>query len=76
MTTYGAIADELGISARQVARMLASNEEDIPWHRVLKAGGRLPTHAATREQETRLQSEGVAIINGRVAAFDELMFIT
>jgi methylated-DNA-protein-cysteine methyltransferase related protein len=56
--------------ARQVARVLAGAEgEDLPWHRVLRADGRIglpPGSAAFDEQVARLRSEGVAVSEGRV----------
>ncbi len=44
---------------------------NLPWHRVLGAGGRIVFPATSREykeQARRLRAEGVAVRNGRVAA--------
>ena len=43
---------------------------DLPWHRVLRASGKLalaPGTMAWEEQCRRLQAEGVVVHNGRVA---------
>lgn len=56
--------------ARLVARVLAdSAQKRLPWHRVLRADGRIAFpegSPAWQEQLHRLQSEGVALVNGRV----------
>jgi methylated-DNA-protein-cysteine methyltransferase related protein len=55
--------------ARLVARVLASTEQDLPWHRVLRADGRIAFpmgSSAWHEQCDRLRSEGVALVQGRV----------
>ncbi len=64
--TYGEVAEEAGLrSARQVGRILAEDGADLPWHRVLRAGGRCAPHIE-REQLARLRSEGVRVVDGRV----------
>ncbi len=66
VTTYGAIARQLGLrSARQVGAVLARASEPMPWHRVLPASGRLVEGLAV-EQGQLLRSEGVAVRGGRV----------
>jgi alkylated DNA nucleotide flippase Atl1 len=66
VTTYGAIARELGLrSARQVGAVLARGNEPMPWHRVLPASGRLVEGLAV-EQGRLLRSEGVEVSRGRV----------
>jgi alkylated DNA nucleotide flippase Atl1 len=66
VTTYGAIARELGLrSARQVGTVLARGGEPMPWHRVLPATGRLVEGLAV-EQGRLLRSEGVEVSGGRV----------
>jgi methylated-DNA-protein-cysteine methyltransferase related protein len=66
VTTYGAIARQLGLrSARQVGAVLAKGQEPMPWHRVLPATGRLVEGLAA-EQERRLRDEGVDVRGGRV----------
>jgi len=74
VATYGQVAGLAGRprGARQVGRALglAPATLDLPWHRVLAAGGRiaLPTgSAARRTQIARLRAEGVPVDRGRVA---------
>jgi methylated-DNA-protein-cysteine methyltransferase-like protein len=46
-------------------------ELNLPWHRVLGAGGRIvfpPASKQFKEQARRLRSEGVVVKNGRVPA--------
>jgi hypothetical protein len=45
---------------------------NLPWHRVVGAGGRIvfpKSSAEHREQAQRLRAEGVSVQNGRVARF-------
>lgn len=71
VATYGDIALAAGIprGARQVGRALRDCPQhlDLPWHRVLGAGGRiaLPGDQGA-EQRARLQSEGVPFSGTRV----------
>ena len=74
VSTYGAVARAAGLPgrARQAAYALrmAPKELHLPWQRVLGAGGRIvfPAGSANfREQARRLRSEGVRVVNGRVA---------
>ena len=68
--TYGEVATAAGHrgSARQVVWALQNCGPDIPWHRVVGAGGKilLPGEAAL-EQRLRLEAEGVRFKNGRVS---------
>jgi methylated-DNA-protein-cysteine methyltransferase-like protein len=44
---------------------------NLPWHRVLGAGGRIvfpKSSRAHREQARRLRGEGVKVVNGRADA--------
>jgi len=73
VTTYGAIAERAGLgrSARQVgyALRIASPDLQLPWHRVVGAGGRLslPREGEAYQQQCRrLSAEGVVVKNGRV----------
>lgn len=63
VTTYGALARECGLTPRQVGRMMRNAPLDVPWHRVVAAGGRIATlrrdPAMGRAQIGLLQSEGV-----------------
>lgn len=69
---YGAVARRAGFprGARLAARTLAANADpDLPWHRVLRADGRIafPKGSAMfREQCRRLKAEGVDVREGRV----------
>ena len=66
VTTYGAVARELGIaSPRQVGAVLARAAVPMPWHRVVPATGRLVEGLAA-EQGRRLRAEGVEVVGGRV----------
>lgn len=66
VTTYGAIAGHLGLTARQAARVLSSltGEESagLPWHRVVGAGGAIRTEGDG--QAGLLREEGVATSPG------------
>jgi methylated-DNA-protein-cysteine methyltransferase-like protein len=82
-STYGAVARAAGFPgrARQAgfALKVAPNSMNIPWHRVVGAGGRIVFPEGSRhhkEQAKRLRSEGVAVINGRVtpSAMTDLEF--
>jgi methylated-DNA-protein-cysteine methyltransferase-like protein len=73
VTTYGALAEALGVSPRQAASVLANEPEAacVPWHRVVAAGGRLsipdPRHRA--EQARLLRREGAIVVDGRIRNF-------
>jgi methylated-DNA-protein-cysteine methyltransferase-like protein len=65
VVTYGEVAAEAGYPgrARAVGRILATSDLDLPWWRVVTAGGRLvPGHEA--EHARRLRAEGVPVIDG------------
>ncbi len=67
VATYGEIAEEVGRpgAARAVGGVLARCEDDVPWWRVVTAGGRLvPGHEA--EHAARLRAEGIVVAAGRV----------
>ena len=72
-STYGAVARAAGMPgrARLTGRALreAPKEMNIPWHRVVGAGGKIVfprTSVNFREQARRLRAEGVAVKEGRV----------
>jgi methylated-DNA-protein-cysteine methyltransferase-like protein len=74
-STYGAVARAAGLPgrARQAGHALgvAPREMNLPWHRVVGAGGRIVFPKGSRhhkEQVRRLRAEGVLVHNGRVAA--------
>lgn len=51
---------------------VSPKELNLPWHRVVGAGGRIvfpKTSRAHKEQARRLRAEGVSIKNGRVMLF-------
>jgi methylated-DNA-protein-cysteine methyltransferase-like protein len=73
-STYGAVARAAGMPgrARLTGRALreAPKELNIPWHRVVGAGGKIvfpPSSLNFREQARRLRAEGVTVTRGRVA---------
>jgi methylated-DNA-protein-cysteine methyltransferase-like protein len=68
VVTYGEVAEEAGHpgAARAVGNILARDDGDLPWWRVVTTTGRLcPGHEA--EQARRLRIEGVKLRAGRVA---------
>jgi methylated-DNA-protein-cysteine methyltransferase-like protein len=73
VATYGAVARAAGLPgrARQAgfALRVAPEELNLPWHRVVGAGGRIAFPQPSREhkeQARRLRAEGVVVRNGRV----------
>ena|SRR5688572_8778455 len=75
VTTYGDLAQALGSRgiARQVGFALAALPagSDVPWWRVVAAGGRLARAgtARARRQAKALRGEGVAVQRDRVVDF-------
>jgi methylated-DNA-protein-cysteine methyltransferase-like protein len=77
VASYGAIARAAGLPgrARQAgyALRVAPEALNLPWHRVVGAGGRIVFPRSSRsykEQMRRLRGEGVAVVDGRVQDFD------
>jgi methylated-DNA-protein-cysteine methyltransferase related protein len=73
VSTYGAVARAAGLPGRArltgLALKRAPEDLNVPWHRVLGAGGRIvfPKHSSSyREQAQRLRAEGVRVCSGRV----------
>jgi len=73
IASYGQVAELAGIprGARQVGRALrlAPDELELPWFRVVRAGGTLAFErgsAAFEKQSALLAEDGVPIVNGRV----------
>ncbi|MGA8708698.1 MAG: MGMT family protein [Steroidobacteraceae bacterium] len=73
VTTYGDLARAAGLArgARQAGYALRVTPPgmNLPWHRVVAAGGRITFAQSShqyREQARRLRSDGVAVRNGRV----------
>lgn len=74
VSTYGAVARAAGLPGRArltgFALRVAPRELNLPWHRVVGAGGRIVFPSASREhkeQARRLRAEGVPVTAGRVA---------
>jgi methylated-DNA-protein-cysteine methyltransferase-like protein len=73
VASYGEVAARAGLPrrARLVGRVLrdAGDGARLPWHRVLRADGRIAFAAGTRayrEQRQRLLAEGVRVTAGKV----------
>ncbi|MEO8801914.1 MAG: MGMT family protein [Rudaea sp.] len=73
VASYGEIAQRAGLPrrARLVGRVLrgADPRLKLPWHRVLRADGRIAFAVGSkgfREQRERLVVEGVVVVKGRV----------
>lgn len=74
VASYGEIAERAGLPgrARLVGKVLADTPADapLPWYRVLRSSGQFAFPEGSksfREQQRRLQAEGVTVTNGRVA---------
>ena len=65
VSTYGCVGVASGAGPRQVAAVLAHDPgaADVPWHRVVGAGGllRIPHPVGHAEQRKRLLAEGVLL---------------
>jgi len=62
VASYGQIAGYLlGVTPRLVGFAMAGchGRSDVPWHRVINAGGAISGHAGAAEQRRRLEAEGV-----------------
>jgi methylated-DNA-protein-cysteine methyltransferase-like protein len=75
VSTYGAVARAAGLPGRArqagLALRVAPEELNLPWHRVVGAGGRIVFPKAShhyKEQSRRLRAEKIAVHNGRVTA--------
>ena len=68
IVTYGEVAAEAGYpgSARAVGNLLRSSGADLPWWRVVGAGGHLKSPNPAR-QARLLADDGVLVIDGRVS---------
>jgi methylated-DNA-protein-cysteine methyltransferase related protein len=84
VSSYGTIAKRVGLPgrARLVGYAMKIAPNDLPWHRVVAAGGRIAFPKTSRqfaEQRKRLRSEGVELSGGRVVSeaaisLDELLW--
>ena len=73
VSSYGDVARAAGLPGRARlagrALRLVPDDMNLPWHRVMGAGGRIVFQKGTRhfrEQSRLLRSEGVAVKDGRV----------
>lgn len=70
VATYGQVAEvaELPGRARLVGFVLKQGEgiEKLPWHRVLRADGKIAPRPSAQKQLNRLKAENVEFVNGRV----------
>ena len=73
VSSYGDVARAAGLPGRArlagKALRLMPDDMNLPWHRVMGAGGRIVFPKGTRhfrEQARLLRSEGVAVKDGRV----------
>ena len=69
VTTYGQVAAAAGypLFHRQVAQMLRKSHGNLPWQRVVGAGGEIKLrYEAGHEQRLRLEFEGVRFRGKRV----------
>jgi methylated-DNA-protein-cysteine methyltransferase-like protein len=73
VSTYGAVARAAGLPGRArltgFALRVAPQDINLPWHRVVGAGGRIvfpKLSVQHREQAKRLRAEGVVLKDGRV----------
>lgn len=66
VVTYGDLAAAAGLSTpRTVGWIMRTDSADLPWHRVVGAGGKLVT--ATPDRQARLLAdEGATVRDGRV----------
>ncbi|WP_144822338.1 MGMT family protein [Marinobacter piscensis] len=74
VASYGQVAEMAGLGrqARYIGRALGKlpRGHEIPWYRVIRSNGQIafPQGSDTyHEQVSRLQAEGVEVVNGRVA---------
>ena len=69
--TYGEVAEEAGYpgAARAVGTLLRTSGGDLPWWRVVGAGGRLRTPDRSR-QARLLSADGVLVVDERVVSYD------
>jgi methylated-DNA-protein-cysteine methyltransferase-like protein len=76
VSTYGAVARAAGFPGRARLTGFALREApkslQLPWHRVVGAGGRIvfpPASSEHKEQARRLRAEGVTVKAGRLQNF-------
>ncbi|MGH8913540.1 MAG: MGMT family protein [Acidimicrobiia bacterium] len=69
VVTYGEVADQAGFpgAARAVGTVLRTCDGDVPWWRVVGAGGLIRTQSKEKQAD-RLRAEGMLVVDGKVAA--------
>lgn len=69
VVTYGEVADQAGFpgAARAVGTVLRNCDSDVPWWRVVGAGGVIRTPNRVK-QASLLRSEGILVMGGKVVA--------
>ena len=67
VVTYGEVADQAGFpgAARAVGTVLRTCDGDLPWWRVVGAGGVIRTPGKERQADL-LKSEGILVVGGRI----------
>lgn len=67
VVTYGEVAEQAGFpgAARAVGTLLARTTAEVPWWRVVGAGGYLRAPDAA-EQAGRLRAEGITVVGPRI----------
>jgi methylated-DNA-protein-cysteine methyltransferase-like protein len=67
VVTYGEVADQAGFpgAARAVGSVLRNCDGDVPWWRVVGAGGLIRTPVKEKQADL-LRSEGVLVMDGKV----------
>ena len=66
VTTYGAIADAVGGGPRQVGSVMAHHGGPVPWWRVIRADGSLPSSHGERARACYDQERTPLLPSGRV----------
>ncbi len=74
VVSYGQVAEMAGLGrqARYIGRALGKLPagHSVPWYRVIRSNGQIAFPEGSdifREQVSRLEAEGVEVINGRVS---------
>ena len=69
VVTYGEVAAQAGFpgAARAVGTLLRTCDEDLPWWRVVGAGGQIRTPHVERQADL-LRAEGISVVGGKVTA--------
>jgi len=67
VVTYGEVADQAGFpgAARAVGTVLRNCDGEIPWWRVVGAGGLIRTPRRVKQADL-LRSEGILVAGGKV----------